>query len=325
MNRRTIGVAIIALCCVGAIVFAAGTLTQTTDAGEQASQPAPQRDDSIQATDTPMDSNIEGGDLKQKPPVKTERCESSLSPGILFGILLLLLGTTAFMYRRYNAMVAVMSFFVVGILVASVVPFLVTCPTQEVPADQQNGSPDVIRNQTASGGGGDGTGGGQQGERTQQLPNVLLLLLGVVGIAVVVVGGVWVIRSDVDDDEADAVEAAAAAEEDDPPDPPDVSAVAAAAGRAADRIEEQSAVDNEIYRAWVEMTRHLPVEHPDTSTPREFERAAVDAGFDADAVGVVTDLFESVRYGSESATEERERRAVEALRRLEDQFEGEDE
>nr|WP_303648674.1 DUF4129 domain-containing protein [Haloarchaeobius litoreus] len=128
-----------------------------------------------------------------------------------------------------------------------------------------------------------------------------------------------------DDDESELVEAVGTEDEPEPPDSPDVEAVAAAAGRAADRIEEQSAVDNEIYRAWVEMTRHLPADHPETSTPREFERTAVDAGFETGAVGELTDLFESVRYGRESATAEREERAVEALRRLEDQFEGENE
>nr|WP_303647165.1 DUF4129 domain-containing protein [Haloarchaeobius sp. FL176] len=222
-------------------------------------------------------------------------------------------------------MVALSAFFVVGVLVATTVPFLVTCPSQPVPEEKQNGSPDLVSNQTASGGGGDGSGGGEQGETRQQLPDVLLLLLGVVGVAVVVVAGVWVVRSGDEDDESELVKAANPEDEEEQPEPPDSAAVAAAAGRAADRIEEQSAVDNEIYRAWVEMTDHLPVEHPETSTPREFERAAVAAGFEAATVGELTELFESVRYGSEAATAEREERAVEALRRLEDQFEGENE
>jgi hypothetical protein len=325
VNRRTLGVAIIAVCCVGAIVFAAGTLSQTTSAGEDANQPAPEQDDTIPATDSPMDANVEGGETRQKPPVKVERCEQSIPPLLLLGLMGVVVGVTGFMYRKYDRMVALSAFFVVGVLVATTVPFLVACPEQPVPDEQQNGSPDVINNQTASGGGGDGTGGGEQGETRQQLPDALLLLLGVVGIAVVVVAGVWVVRSGDDDGESELVDAVGPEDEEDPPDSPNVEAVAAAAGRAADRIEEQSAVDNEIYRAWVEMTRHLPVTHPETSTPREFERGAVAAGFEADAVGELTDLFESVRYGSEAATTEREERAVEALRRLEDQFEGENE
>lgn len=308
-----------------AIVFAAGTLSQTTSAGQDANQPAPEQDESIAATDSPMDANVEGGEKRQKPPVKVERCEQSIPPTLLLGLIGILVGVTAFMYRKYDRMVALSAFFVVGVLVATTVPFLVACPDEPVPKEQQNGSPDVISNQTASGGGGDGSGGGEQGETRQQLPDALLLLLGVVGVAVVVVAGVWMVRSGDDDAESELAEAVDPADEEDPPEPPDVAAVAAAAGRAADRIEEQSAVDNEIYRAWVEMTGHLPVEHPETSTPREFERAAVAAGFETGAVGELTDLFESVRYGSESATAEREERAVEALRRLEDQFESENE
>jgi flagellar basal body-associated protein FliL len=325
VNGRTIGVAIIAFCCVGALVFAAGTLSQTTSSGEEANQPAPEQDDSIPATDSPMDANVEGGETQQKPPVKVERCEQSIPPLLLLGLLGLVGGVTAVMYRKYDRMVALSAFFVVGVLVATTVPFVMGCPSQPVPEDQQNGTPDVISNQTASGGGGDGSGDGEQGETRQQLPDVLLLLLGVVGIAVVVVAGVWVVRSGDDDEESELVEAVDPGDEEEPPDSPDVEAVAAAAGRAADRIEEQSAVDNEIYRAWVEMTRYLPVAHPETSTPREFERAADDAGLEADAVGELTDLFESVRYGREAATTDREERAVEALRRLEDQLEGENE
>lgn len=325
MNRRTLGVAIILVCCVGAIVLSAGTLSQTTSAGDEANQAAPEQDDSIPATDSPMDANVEGGETKQKPPVKVERCEQSIPPVLLLGLGGLVVGVTAFMYRRYDRMVAMSSFFVVGVLVATTVPFMVACPDQPVPEEQQNGTPDVMNNQTASGGGGDGSGGGEQGETRQQLPEVLLLLIGVVGIAAVVVAGVWVVRTGGDDEESKLVEAVGPDDEPDPPDSPDVEAVAAAAGRAADRIETQAGSDNEIYRAWVEMTRHLPVDHPETSTPREFERAALQAGFETGPVGELTDLFEAVRYGHERATDDREDRAVEALRRLEDQFEGENE
>ncbi|MFC6951742.1 DUF4129 domain-containing protein [Halorubellus litoreus] len=102
-----------------------------------------------------------------------------------------------------------------------------------------------------------------------------------------------------------------------PPEAHDVDELREAAGRAADRIEGSAGVDNEIYRAWVEMTEHLDVDHPDASTPGEFRRAAVDAGVDPATVGELTDLFERVRYGDEPPTEETEARAVDALRRME--------
>jgi len=99
--------------------------------------------------------------------------------------------------------------------------------------------------------------------------------------------------------------------------PTDVAAVARAAGRAADRIEERDGFDNEVYRAWKEMTRHLEVANPESSTPAEFAAAAVDAGMAREDVDALTEVFEAVRYGAAEPTEAHEREAVEALRRIE--------
>lgn len=98
----------------------------------------------------------------------------------------------------------------------------------------------------------------------------------------------------------------------------DVAALGRAAGRAADRIDRGAVVDNEVYRAWREMTERLDVEAPEASTPGEFAEAAVDAGLDPDAVAELTDLFAAVRYGGGEADESRERRAAAALRRIEE-------
>jgi len=102
----------------------------------------------------------------------------------------------------------------------------------------------------------------------------------------------------------------------------DAAAVGRAAGRAADRIEDSEGVGNGVYRAWVEMTRHLDVEHPESSTPSEFAAAAAEAGLDGDDVEELTWLFEEVRYGGREATADRESRAVEALRRIESAYAG---
>jgi hypothetical protein len=105
----------------------------------------------------------------------------------------------------------------------------------------------------------------------------------------------------------------------------DIAAVGRVAGEAADRIEGDEAFSNEVYRAWREMTEHLAVEHPESSTPAEFATAAVDAGMAPDDVRELTDLFEEVRYGDREVTEERERRAADALRRIEESYaEGEE-
>lgn len=105
---------------------------------------------------------------------------------------------------------------------------------------------------------------------------------------------------------------------DEPPDDDQaITQIGKAAGRAADRIEADADVDNEVYRAWQEMTQYLDVSRPATSTPGEFARAAIAAGCDEAAVEQLTDVFEEVRYGGADPTADRERRAIDALRHIE--------
>lgn len=73
---------------------------------------------------------------------------------------------------------------------------------------------------------------------------------------------------------------------------------------------------NDVAAAWYEMVDRAGVERPATKTPRQCAAAAVDAGADSDAVASLTDLFEAVRYGDAAVTDERRRRAREALDRL---------
>jgi hypothetical protein len=93
-----------------------------------------------------------------------------------------------------------------------------------------------------------------------------------------------------------------------------------AAGAAADRIDESGDADNEVYRAWREMTEHIEVDHPEASTPGEFASAAIDAGMDRTDVVELRAVFEEVRYGGLPATAEAERRAVSALRNIENSY-----
>lgn len=84
----------------------------------------------------------------------------------------------------------------------------------------------------------------------------------------------------------------------DPPNPTsELAGVADAAGLAADRIESEAEVDNEVYRAWREMTEYLDVDAPRSSTPGEFAEAAIAEGLDPERVAALTDVFERVRYG----------------------------
>ncbi|MDZ7747284.1 MAG: DUF4129 domain-containing protein [Halobacteriales archaeon] len=97
----------------------------------------------------------------------------------------------------------------------------------------------------------------------------------------------------------------------------DAEAVAQTAGEAADRIAAGVDVDNEIYRAWEEMTADLDIDRPESSTPSEFADAAVAAGFERENVAALTRLFEETRYGAYPVTDDRAERAARALRNVE--------
>jgi hypothetical protein len=161
-------------------------------------------------------------------------------------------------------------------------------------------------------------GGGLMGGGEALAPPSLLsqfLLVAVFGLLAVV--AVLVLTGDHDQTVADGADGEG---EDEAADPADVAAVGEAAGRAADRIEETDdgeSFENEVYRAWAEMTDSLTVDHPESSTPGEFAAAAVEAGMDREDVERLTRLFADVRYGGAEATAGREQAAVETLRRIE--------
>lgn len=162
-------------------------------------------------------------------------------------------------------------------------------------------------------GGASGVGGTVESMSTPTIVLSLLLIVAVLAsLALLLTAG--------RDDEADGIPTAG--EDDDEPDPVEVAALGRAAGAAADRIQDDADVDNEVFRAWREMTEPLDVDSPASSTPAEFAAAAVDAGLDRDDVESLTGLFEEVRYGGADATDEREERAVAALRRIEDAYAG---
>lgn len=107
----------------------------------------------------------------------------------------------------------------------------------------------------------------------------------------------------------------------------DEQAIARIAGEAADRLEadDDSDLENAVYEAWRQMTGHLDIESPDTSTPGEFASEAIRVGMHPEDVMGLTGLFEEVRYGDRSPTADRESSAIEILRNIERTYSAGDE
>lgn len=160
-----------------------------------------------------------------------------------------------------------------------------------------------------------GVGGGRAGMNAAgealSTPTALAGLLLVVAI----LGSVALLFVSTGDDEDELAD-----EEPDLPPPEQAAAVGVAAGEAADRLEGDADLENEVYRAWREMTDLLDVERPASSTPAEFAAAAVEAGMDREDVLALTEVFEEVRYGGADPTPDREERAVAALRHIEETY-----
>lgn len=157
--------------------------------------------------------------------------------------------------------------------------------------------------------------GGEGGETTSASPALVLTLVlgGAVSISIALLAVYRRVRTNITSKPDDAgVETQ------------QTESLGRAAGRAADRLDSTADIDNEIYRAWREMTASLDVPRPETSTPGEFAEAAIDAGIDSGDVTALTRLFEDVRYGTSTATPANETRAREIFRRIETRYTTED-
>lgn len=80
--------------------------------------------------------------------------------------------------------------------------------------------------------------------------------------------------------------------------------------------------ENPVERAWVDVVHRLDLRDPEAMTTSECAAAAVRTGFDADAVGRLTETFEEVRYGNRPVTDERVRRAERCRSRILEEGEG---
>jgi hypothetical protein len=184
------------------------------------------------------------------------------------------------------------------------------------PATFSSGFPGLEPGEGTPLGGGGGEGGGDGGgvDPTQPSPPTLLVLL-VLGLTAI--GGLVALSRTKTDDADESIDDSTGRDE-------KAAAIGRAAGRAADRLEGEVDIDNEVYKTWREMVELTDVDNPDTSTPGEFAAAAVETGLGRDDVTELTRLFEDVRYGNAEPSDERERQAIAIFRRIENRYTEED-
>jgi len=300
-NLRTVG---LALLCVLAIGLAAATLGSPVDPGDGGGSGSGGGGTGTGAGDSPnldLPSANNGTGAGNQPQSQWQYCYEPLDGqpfyAPLVGVPLAVGLVVGLIYdRNRGALAAMLVFWPAVILV-----LLLTAGCDPPPTQQAGGE---VLNATAEAVSGSDEGGGDRTFTTPVSLLIILLVVAAVGLFAAVL-----LRGDGDESEA--------------PRPPQMddqqrqAHIGSAAGDAADRIEDDAAVENEVYRAWAEMAEPLPVDRPETSTPAEFAAAATEAGIRRDDVDELTTLFEEVRYGTADATAEREQRAVAALRRIE--------
>jgi hypothetical protein len=225
-------------------------------------------------------------------------------------VVLLLLGIAGLVpfYREYGARGLATA---VGVTVGILLLLYVLLTGLSPDPVRHNGSGGFLGSQSPRMPGGSLSGPGESAAPVTDPPTALLIVFGLVLIGTVAL----VFRATGDARAVDDVSPTTST--------PDIAAAGRAAGRAADRIAREGRPTNEVYRAWAEMTEHLAVSHPHSSTPTEFADAAVAAGMARADVEELTRVFEEVRYGDATVTDDREERAVAALRRIEDAYAGE--
>ena len=314
MDRRTVATAALALLAVLALGVAAATLdsaTTTASGGVGAGSTA----DESGIGDGENGPVEFGGDAESLGlPVQMpsgQLCYPFLTdPRLLAGIAVGVVGYLL-VIRRTTRSWAISGLFVGASLVPPGILYaaFALCPSPDGDGDGGFSVPAV---DSLPGGG--GSAGADAAGEALSTPTALAGLLLVVAIA----GSVLLLFVSTGDDEEPLA--------DEPPEPPDPERrreVGRAAGAAADRLESNADLENEVYRAWREMVGALAVDSPRSTTPAEFADAAVEAGMAREDVAALTETFEAVRYGGATATPEREAAAVEALRRIEAEYTGE--
>ena len=307
----------IALLCVLAVSLAAATLANPQHpAGSGDGSFGPGIDQGGRASDDgdggDSGTGVEQPNASKGNPQFAPRCiPFLLSPtfAVLAGAFYL--GVGGYLYRRDGLAPAIAVLFLVTVAALPLWTFFTGCGV-DLSSNQSGGLIPELNNETSP----SQETGGSSGTDSVFDPPIMLAVLGVVVVLLAAVA----FRATGDDEppEKTRIDDQSAGTDEEV-----LGALGGVAGDAADRITDAVDVENEVYRAWREMTTHLDVENPESSTPAEFAAAAEAVGMDDAHVAELTDLFREVRYGGADATEDRERRAVDALRDIEATYGGE--
>ncbi|GAA0287273.1 DUF4129 domain-containing protein [Halobacterium noricense] len=310
-NRRAL---LVALLCVLAVSLAAATLANPQQpaggsgiggSGPDPSGTAAQSGDGGDGFDNPEPAD--GEESFRLEPVCVPILATPTAGFAVFGFALLL-GLVA--YWRDGIVPAFIVVFVTSSVLFPAWLLLTNC-SRDI---EGRGGSSLIPELPSDPAPGGEAGGSAGSELLFSPPTVLLGLL-----AIAVLLGAVAFRATGDDEppEREPVPEPAPAADDET-----LGALGNVAGDAADRIAADADVENEVYRAWREMTDHLDVANPEASTPAEFAAAASDVGMAREHVDELTDLFRSVRYGGAAVTADREQRAADALRAIEASYGG---
>lgn len=230
----------------------------------------------------------------------------------LFGMALTVLALAIFVgaiYYRYNVWLALLSGWTIGPPVVLVYALLTNCMSSDVNGPGGPKIPDI----------GDGPSGLGIGQTPVSIEHVPSWVLDVV-LGGVLVGAVGLLAVSRDGDEDVTTEEATITADKDEDETNDLDEIARAARRGAERIEAHNAdVNNAVYRAWLDMTRTLDVDDPETHSAGEFADEAIRMGMAENDVEELTELFNEMRYGGKDAAT-REAQAVAVLRNIEEQY-----
>ncbi|MFT4931576.1 MAG: hypothetical protein ACI91T_001455 [Natronomonas sp.] len=320
MDRKALRIVALALLVLVVISVAAATLdsSRQTESGGFGIGPGAGSIESDDAEDPGSVGDGEGGGGVPLNESLSEGTNSGFGICIPFflrlegqlALVLALVGIWVLMAKLRDRMLAFAGTYVIAIVGFFVLLFLTNC------GGRQRFDISIATSAAGEAGGrlGEGLSGAASAVNETQISPILLVFAGVF---LAVLAAAMVMNSGGSDE--DLVDEQVA-EDGDAGTERTLEAIGRMAGRAADRIDEVGAFENEVYRAWTEMTTELDVDHPQSSTPGEFATEAIDAGMAPEDVNRLTELFEAVRYGGREPTEKRERTAIETLRRIEDQY-----